>query len=205
MKTLYVADHHGSGTPSEADLQPYSKEFERVLASCKIRSGDLTGATTFIVAGEVRALGGEPVSSLMMLQAFTRRITWSAPRDCWNTFFDVEKNMEVRVASALEYVNRHEIQALYVFDHSGANPRNDVALLPYSKALARIVGSCTINLEDTTNNMIELSQKASELGARRVTALMMMEAVTRRIDWTGRKDCTTTIDNAEGHMESGGP
>jgi hypothetical protein len=95
---LYARDHGGRAPKSEAELAPYSKEYEKLLASCMIQPADLTGATTSM-AGQVASAGGRSFSSLQMLRAFTRRITWTARRDCWNTFFDVESAMSRRGSS----------------------------------------------------------------------------------------------------------
>jgi hypothetical protein len=60
--------------------------------------------------------------------------------------------------------------------------------------------------EDNTNLMIHLSHQASELGGRNVTTLKMLQATARRITWKSRKIiCWDVFDNAEGHVEAGGP
>ncbi len=200
---LFAKDHGGRRPASDAELLPYSHPYEKLLAGCRIKPGDLTGATSYL-AGQVGSADGRPFTTLMMLRAFARRVTWKAPRNCWDTFYDVQAGVASKAAST-PIRNTHEIGALYVFDHGGASPTRAVSLVPYSRAFARIIASCRISAEDTTNLMIELSQKASELGARRVTTVQMMEAVVRRIDWKGKKPCWTTFDNAEAHMESGGP
>ena len=52
-------------------------------------------------------------------------------------------------------------------------------------------------------NVIYLADKASVLGARRVTNLMLMRAITRRITWTGRARCAKTFNVAEAYAETG--
>jgi hypothetical protein len=204
VELLYAKDHQGKHPTAETDLLPYSVQFEKLLSACKITSSDLAAATISLV-GQARAAGGLPLTSLQMLQEFKRHVTWTTRRDCWDTFFRVENGMAVK-AAASQIANRRPVTALYVFDHRGANPHSDVDLLPYSTAFAKILDSCQINVEDTASVMVELSEKASELGARRVTTLMMMQAVTRRIYWADKKvDCVPTFDLAEGHMETGGP
>ena len=204
VQTLYVKDHGGATPASNAALMPYSTPFEKLLASCTITPANMVGATTFI-SGHISSLGGQVVTNLMMLQGFSSGITWTAPKDCWNTFFKVEATMESRVAGAM-IVNRAPITALFVYDHQGANPNGNVDLVPYSQSFAKILDSCQISAEDEASMMVDLSDKASELGARTVTVLMMMKAIARRIDWTGRKViCWDTFDLAEGHMEAGGP
>ena len=139
-----------------------------------------------------------------MLQAFAHRVTWTARRDCWNTFFAVEKATAETVASAqLQY--KHEVGALYVIDHHGKNPPSVSALVAYSTPFVKIMASCKITVDDNTNLMIQLADKASVLGGRIVTSLQMLQAVARRIDWTGKRFCWNVYDDAEGRMETGGP
>ena len=204
IRTLFAKDHAGKAPSSDADLLPYSRQFEKLLSSCKITSSDLADATLFW-SGKISALGGNRTSSLSILQAFTRQVTWKAPRDCWNTFINVEAHME-NAAAAVLMSYRHEVTALYVYDHNGANPSSDVELLPYSKPFSKILGSCLITAEENANIMIHLSDKATELGGRRVTTLKMLEAIARRIDWTKpRIYCWNVFDQAEGHAEAGAP
>jgi hypothetical protein len=139
-----------------------------------------------------------------MMQELTHHITWTAPKPCWDMFNVVQARMEARSASTL-IVNRHEATSLYIFDHHGRNPGSDVDVVTYSDQFKKILASCRITLTDLPTTMIELSEKASEVGGRYVSTLMMMKAVARRIDWKGRAECTPTFDNAEGHMEAGGP
>jgi hypothetical protein len=204
VRTLFAKDHAGSLPGSDADLVPYSREFEKLLSACKITSSDLADATLFW-SGKISSLGGNRTSSLSILQAFTRRVTWKAPRDCWNTFISVEAHME-NAAAAVLMSYRHEVTALYVYDHNGANPKSDVELLRYSKPFARILDACIVSAEDNTNLMIHLSDKATELGGRHVTTLKMLMAIARRIDWTKPKIiCWDVFDQAEGHAEAGVP
>ena len=67
------------------------------------------------------------------------------------------------------------------------------------------MASCKFTVDDNTNLMIQLADKASVLGGRRVTSLQMLQAVARRIDWTGQAPLLERLDDAEGHMETGGP
>jgi hypothetical protein len=200
---LYVRDHGGRAPHTEAELGPYSKAYEKLLASCRIQPADLSGAATAL-AKQVASAGGQPFSSLAMLQAFTRRVTWTVPRDCWATFFAAESaEAEKSAVANLQY--KHEVGALYVIDHHGKNPRGAVDLLPYSTAFVKIMAACKITVEDNTNLMWQLADKASVLGGRHVSSLQMLQAVARRIDWTGKRFCWNVYDDAEGHMETGGP
>ena len=101
--------------------------------------------------------------------------------------------------------HHHEVNALYVIDHSGRNPASDADLVAYSTEFSTILRSCRINVEDLTNSMLWLADKASDQGQRHVSSLMMMKAITRRITWTKPTSCRSTFDLAEGHMEAGGP
>jgi hypothetical protein len=203
LRTLYAKDH--AGTPvRESDLNGYSKAFEKVLGSCTIKPSDLAEATLFW-SGKISALGGPRTSNLAILQAFGKGIAWRTPRDCWNMFIAVEGRMENAAAASLMKF-RHEITALYVYDHRGASPRSDVELLAYSDAFTKIIDHCIVTAEDNTNLMIHLSDQATEVGGRNVTTLKMLQAIARRIDWRGPKIvCWDVFDNAEGHAEAGLP
>jgi hypothetical protein len=204
LRSLYAKDHAGAPPASEAQLVGYSKQFEKVLASCTISSSDLADATIFW-SGQISSLGGPHTSSLSILQAFGRHITWSAPKDCWNMFIAVEAGMENSAASALMRF-RHEITALYVYDHNGQLPKSQVALLTYSDPFGKIIDHCIVTPEDNANLMIHLSDQATEVGGRSVTTLKMLQAVARRINWTKPKIiCWPVFDNAEGHAEAGQP
>lgn len=200
---LYARDHAGGKPAADGDLKPYATPYGELLARCTLAPGDLTGAATSL-AGQVAAAGGKPVTTLSMLQALARRVTWSRPRSCWKTFFSVEAAL-ARQAALADLAYPRQSEALYVYDHVGANPPGPQALTPYSNALEAIVAACTFGVDDTTNLMIHLSDMASEQGGRIVTTLQMLQAVVRRIDWKGRRPCYSTFDDAEGHMEAGGP
>jgi hypothetical protein len=115
--------------------------------------------------------------------------------------------VSVASAAALGPVpHRHQMEALYVIDHHGHSPRNDLQLVEYSRPFHKIVGRCTIGVDTLTNMTIWLADKASVMGGRRVTSLMMLRSIARRIDWeTPRKPCAQIYDLAEGHLEAGDP
>ena len=100
--------------------------------------------------------------------------------------------------------HRHELNALFTLDR-GWRPVSDYDLKAYNIHFHKILSSCRINAENLTNTVIWLAYKASDLGQRHVSNLMMMKAITRRITWTRPAACGKTFDNAEGHMEAGGP
>jgi hypothetical protein len=204
LNALYKADHEGTLPHSDADLAPYSAQFQRILGRCTITSSDLANATLYMAGHVSKQPGAAPVSNLAMMTAINRHITWAARKSCWDLFNSIQANMAAQFASKL-ILNRHQLGALYAFDHVGQPRPNDSQLLPYSRAFERIHTACTTNIDDLPTQLIELSDKASELGARTVTSLAMMKAVGRRISWKGRRDCNPVFDDAEGHMEAGGP
>jgi hypothetical protein len=143
------------------------------------------------------------MSNLIMLSAISRTVAGGAHKDCWNTFNVVERRIEAADASKL-IVYRRQITAMYVNDHNGRQAKDDVDLLPYSQAFGKIVASCTDSAEDLPGMIVDMSDQATELGTRTVTAMMIMAAIARRIDWHGHQDCTATYNQAEGHVEGGG-
>ena len=103
--------------------------------------------------------------------------------------------------------DHQQLNALYVIDHNGANPKNDAALSTYSTAFEKILAGCRINPDDLTNETIALAEKSSDLGGRTVTNLAMLRAIARRILWPASKPqgCGYVFNLAEAHMEAGGP
>ena len=204
LSALYAADHHGTRPGTDADLAPYSAQFQRVLASCTINSSDLANATLYMAGHASRQPGVSPVTNLAMITAISHTITWRSPKDCWDMFNRVEARLAARAASKL-IVNRHQLGSLFGFDHMGKVPASDTELLPYSNSFQHIYSSCQISIDALPTQVISLSEMAAELGGRNVTALGMMKAIERRIVWKGRQDCAGVFENAEAHMESGGP
>jgi hypothetical protein len=109
----------------------------------------------------------------------------------------------VSVASAAPMPNKHEVNALYVIDHQGKNPIDPTELIAYSMPFQKILGGCKMGVTYLTNEMIQLANKASEVGARNVTSLQMMQSIARRITWKAHKACGTIMNLAEGHLEAG--
>jgi hypothetical protein len=107
-------------------------------------------------------------------------------------------------ASAKPLQHRHELSALFYLD-KGWRPVSDYDLGPYDVTLHRILGACKIGAEQLTNTTIHLADKAGYQGGRRVTNLMMLKAIARRITWTRPTSCVHTFNIAEGYMENGGP
>jgi hypothetical protein len=98
---------------------------------------------------------------------------------------------------------RREVTALWSIDYWGWRPRGDYDIVPYHKEFVRILASCNINRHDLTMNVIYLADKATDLGNRRVTNLMLMRNITRRITWTGKARCEKTFHVAEAYAEAG--
>jgi hypothetical protein len=204
LNALYRADHRGASPKSDAELAPYAAPFQRILALCTINSPDLATATLYMANHVSKQPGASGVTNLTMVTAISQRITWTAPKDCWDMFNTVQARMAASAAAKL-IVNRHQLGSLYGFDHYGLTPPDASALLPYSTAFETIYTRCLVSLDDLPTQVIALSEKASELGGRTVTALAMMHGIMRRIIWKGRQDCAAVFENAEVHMESGGP
>jgi hypothetical protein len=202
LATLYEHDHHGA-RPTDGQLAPYSVPFQAILGACAIDAGDLANATAYMSAHAATFPGHGAMSNLIMLGAISRTVTGGKHKDCWSTFNVVERRIEAADAKKL-IVYRPQITAMYVNDHNGRSPKDDVDLLPYSQAFGKIVASCTDSADDLPGMIIDLSDQATELGTRNVTAMMIMAAIARRIDWRGHRDCTDTYNQAEGHVEGGG-
>jgi hypothetical protein len=116
--------------------------------------------------------------------------------------------LTVDLAAGAEAIpNRHQMEALYVIDHHGRNPRGEADLRLYSAPFQRIVTRCSkLNVDLLTNMAIWLADKASVMGGRRVSSLMMLQSIARRITWEkGRQPCSGIYDQAEGHLEAGDP
>ncbi len=103
--------------------------------------------------------------------------------------------------------NYHQLDALYVIDHNGGNPKADSALAPYARAFQKVLAGCRTNPDDLTNETIALAEKSSDVGGRLVTNLAMLRAIARRITWplSVPHGCGYIYNLAEAHMEAGGP
>jgi hypothetical protein len=105
--------------------------------------------------------------------------------------------------AAPQLPNRQQVSALYVIDHNGRSPVDPTELLAYSRPFLKILNGCRTSVDGLTNQMIYLADKASEVGARNVTSLDMLESIARRITWTTQKSCGYVMNLAEGHLEAG--
>jgi hypothetical protein len=99
--------------------------------------------------------------------------------------------------------NRHQVEALFVIDHDGTNPSTDRQLLPYSASFQKILGGCIIGPDALTMQAINLADQASALGARNVTALMILKSIAIRVTWTQKRGCQYVYDLAEARRENG--
>ncbi len=202
LATLYKHDHYGA-QPTDSQLAAYSTPFQAILGACSISAGDLTNATAYMSTHAATFPGHGAMSNLIMLNAISRTVARGKHEDCWNTFNLVERRIEASDASKL-IVYRRQITAMYVNDHNGRQPKDDVDLLPYSQAFGKIVASCTDSAENLPGMIVDMSDQATELGTRTVTSMMIMAAIARRITWHGHQNCTDTYNQAEGHVEGGG-
>jgi hypothetical protein len=99
--------------------------------------------------------------------------------------------------------DHHQMVALFVIDHNGANPRSDAQLVPYSRAFEKVLEGCRIGVDGLTNKTLDLSEQATYNGTRIITSLEMLRAIARRIDWKGSRSCGYIYNSAEGHLEGG--
>jgi len=201
---LYAHDHHGRRAVSAAELMPYSTQFERILVSCaSLQPLDVMNATVYMSGQAAAFPGAGPMSNLIMLQAMANTVSRARHENCWDAFNVVVRRIEAADATKL-IVDRRQVTALFVYDHQGKQPRDDVDLLPYAQAFQKIMASCTVGLFDLPSDMVNLSDQATELGTRTVTTMMMMAAIARRIHWSAPRDCTSVFNTAEGFVEGGG-
>ena len=92
ITALFTIDH-GWRPVSDYDLRTYNREFHRILGSCKINAENLTNTMLFL-AYKASDQGQRYVTSLMMMKAVTRRITWNGQASCRHTFDLAEGHME---------------------------------------------------------------------------------------------------------------
>jgi hypothetical protein len=95
LTALYVIDHSGGQPSSGSALAPYVQPFEKILASCRIGSDDLTNLALNL-AEKSSYVGGRNVTSLQMLRAIARRITWPSTdrQGCGYIYNLAEAHME---------------------------------------------------------------------------------------------------------------
>jgi hypothetical protein len=107
-------------------------------------------------------------------------------------------------AGATAVPNQQRLTALFVMDHNGRSPAG-AALGPYSTAFQRILNGCSTGPDQLTMLTINLADQASEVGARNVTNLQMLQAIAHYITWHKHDDCSYYYSLSEGHLENGQP
>jgi hypothetical protein len=95
-------------------------------------------------------------------------------------------------AAAASLPNHHQVEALFVIDHDGGQPRDEGDLLPYSTTFQKILGGCLIGPDALTMRAINLADQASAVGARHVTALMILKSIAIRVTWVEKRGCGTS-------------
>jgi hypothetical protein len=106
-------------------------------------------------------------------------------------------------AGAASLPNHHQVEALYVIDHGGKRPRTDHDLLIYSRSFQKILGGCFVGVDGLTMDAINLADQASAIGARHVTALMILQSIAIRVTWGDRRGCQYVYNLAEARRENG--
>jgi hypothetical protein len=106
-------------------------------------------------------------------------------------------------AAAASLPNRHDVEALFVIDHNGARPRTERELLVYSTPFQKILGGCFIGPDALTMRALNLADQASAVGARYVTALMILKSIAIRVTWAEKRGCQYVYDLAEARRENG--
>jgi len=106
-------------------------------------------------------------------------------------------------AGATSTPNHHQVEALFVIDHNGKRPHSDRELQPYSTRFEKILGGCFVGPDALTMHAINLADQASAVGARHVTALMILESIAIRVTWIDRRGCQYVYNLAEARRENG--
>ena len=80
---LYVVDH-GGADPTEEQLAPYEKAFERALAGCKVSAADLS-SVVFTLSDRATMGSGVEFKNLAVIRALAEHVG-TTPVDCERTF-----------------------------------------------------------------------------------------------------------------------
>jgi hypothetical protein len=99
--------------------------------------------------------------------------------------------------------NRHNVEALFVIDHDGKRRPTERDLAAYSTPFQRILGGCYIGPDALTMRAINLAEQASAVGARYVTALMILKSIAIRVTWADKRGCQYVYNLAEARRENG--
>ena len=103
--------------------------------------------------------------------------------------------------SAADKLARHQLEALYVIDHSGLAPKDDSVLEPYGTAFDKIITRCTLDGDALTNRAIQLADQASVVGGRHVSNLAVLERTALLLETVAT--CTEAFNRAEAYLETG--
>ena len=90
-----------------------------------------------------------------------------------------------------------------MIDHDGKRPRSEGELLPYSAQFQKILHGCYVAPDALTMNALNLADQASAVGARHVTALMILTSIAIRVTWAERRGCQYVYNLAEARRENG--
>ena len=99
--------------------------------------------------------------------------------------------------------NRHDIEALFVIDHDGKRLPTERDLVAYSTPFQKILGGCYIGPDALTMRAINLAEQASAVGARHVSALMILKSIAIRVTWVQKRGCQYVYNLAEARRENG--
>jgi hypothetical protein len=99
--------------------------------------------------------------------------------------------------------NHHNVEALFVIDHDGKGVPTERDLQAYSTPFQKILGGCFIGPDALTMRAINLADQASAVGARYVSALMILKSIAIRVTWTEKRGCQYVYNLAEARRENG--
>ena len=99
--------------------------------------------------------------------------------------------------------NRHNVEALFVIDHDGKRVPGERDLVAYSTPFQKILGGCYIGPDALTMRAINLAEQASAVGARHVSALMILKSIAIRVTWAEKRGCQYVYNLAEARRENG--
>ena len=99
--------------------------------------------------------------------------------------------------------NRHNVEALFVIDHDGKRLPTERDLVTYSTPFQKILGGCYIGPDALTMRAINLAEQASAVGARHVSALMILKSIAIRVTWAEKRGCQYVYNLAEARRENG--
>ena len=90
--------------------------------------------------------------------------------------------------------------ALYIVDHHGKPAQRIQLLLPYARAMARILEHCKTTAGHVADLAIDNADQASEIAGKRITTLQMLNAYASNAPKV-RGNCTQRFALAEARLE----